>query len=69
MVDERLFRPYIEAATESRSRAPLYYQLYATLKGMILEGALGLGEQVPTEEQLANDALKFMKTNVDKRWK
>ena len=21
-----------------------------------------------TEEQLANDALKFMKTNVDKRW-
>lgn len=54
MVDERLFRPYIEAATASRSRAPLYYQLYATLKGMILEGALGLGEQVPTEEQLAN---------------
>jgi GntR family transcriptional regulator len=52
--DDRLFRPYVEAASASRSRAPLYFQLFSSLKSMILEGVLGYGEQVPTEEQLAS---------------
>ena len=54
MFDDRLFRPYVEATSASRSRAPLYFQLFSSLKSMILEGVLGYGEQVPTEEQLAS---------------
>ncbi len=40
-------------ALSKDSPTPLYHQLYSLLKGFILDGTLPLGEQMPTEEQLA----------------
>jgi len=54
VIDEQLYRPFIEATANSSSRVPLYYQLYSSLKAMILEGLLGHGDKVPTEEHLAS---------------
>ncbi len=50
---ETLFSQRERDGLSKESPAPLYYQLYSLLKGMIMDGTLAQGERMPTEEQLA----------------
>lgn len=50
---ETLFTQSERDGLSKASPTPLYHQLYSLLKGMILNGTLGKGERMPTEEQLA----------------
>ena len=50
---DTLFSQRVRDGLSKASPEPLYYQLYSLLKGMILDGTLGKGERMPTEEQLA----------------
>ena len=57
---ETLFSQRVRDGLSKAAPEPLYYQLYSLLKGMILDGTLGKGERMPTEEQLA-DRAAFMR--------
>lgn len=50
---DTLFSQRVRDGLSKASPEPLYYQLYSLLKGMIVDGTLGFGERMPTEEQLA----------------
>jgi GntR family transcriptional regulator len=43
----------LKALKQEDTPTPLYFQLYSLLKGSILDGTIGNGMQMPTEQQLA----------------